>query len=52
MNRKKSRTTELQISSISQIHDPDAARKWMDLYIKLLKDQLIAGHVGTSQDEE
>ncbi|MCJ8013381.1 hypothetical protein MUG84_16755 [Paenibacillus sp. KQZ6P-2] len=52
MNRKKSRTTDFQISSITQIHDPDAARKWMDLYVQLLKKQLIAEHSGDSQGEE
>lgn len=52
MNRKKSRTTELQISSISQIHDPDATRKWMDLYVNLLKKQLIAENASSNLGEE
>ena len=49
--RKKQRTTELQISSISHVHDPHAARKWMELYVNLLKKQIIAEHVGCSQEE-
>lgn len=52
MNHKKSRTTEFQISSISQIHDPDAARKWMDLYVNLLKKQLIVEQTSNNLGEE
>ncbi|WP_197069762.1 hypothetical protein [Paenibacillus sp. FSL R5-0345] len=52
MNRKRTRTTELQISSITHIHDPLAARKWMELYINLLKKQLIANHVDQNPGEE
>lgn len=52
MNRKKTRTTELQITSISQIHDPESARKWMELYVQLLKKKLIAEHTGGSLGEE
>ncbi|GIP43204.1 hypothetical protein J45TS6_16630 [Paenibacillus sp. J45TS6] len=52
MTRKKNRTTELQISSISHIHDPLSARKWMELYVTLLKKQLISEHVNQSPGEE
>lgn len=52
MARKKVRSTELQITSISQIHDPNAARKWMELYVDLLKRQLIAEHVDEMSGEE
>ena len=52
MNRKKTHSTELQITSISQIHDPLAARKWMELYVNLLKKQLIAEHSVGGVDEE
>ncbi|MEK4206437.1 hypothetical protein [Paenibacillus sp. FSL R10-2788] len=52
MNHKKTRTTELQISSISHIHDPLAARKWMELYVTLLKKQLITEHVDQCPGEE
>ncbi|MFD0620361.1 hypothetical protein ACFQZR_23120 [Paenibacillus sp. GCM10027629] len=51
MNRKRTRTTELQISSISHIHDPLAARKWMELYVTLLKKQLIAEHIESNPEE-
>ncbi|WP_281280823.1 hypothetical protein [Paenibacillus illinoisensis] len=37
MNRKKITHNRDLVSSISQIRDPDATGKWMDLYVNLLK---------------
>lgn len=37
---KKKYVEELEIKSISYVHDPDAMKRWMDLYVDLLKEEL------------
>ncbi|MFD1738346.1 hypothetical protein ACFSCX_17625 [Bacillus salitolerans] len=32
---------KLTIKSISYVHDPEAAKKWFDLYLNLVKEKLI-----------
>lgn len=38
---KKKKITELTIQSVSCVHDPEAARKWMEIYVDLSKQELL-----------
>lgn len=31
----------LQVTSVSYVHDPEAAEKWFEIYVEILKKQLI-----------
>lgn len=36
-----SKDKEFKLESISYVHDPDAAKKWFEIYIELIKSQLL-----------
>jgi hypothetical protein len=40
-NEKKQK---LKIASINYIHDPDAAEKWFNLYVQLIKEKIEKSH--------
>ncbi|WP_175428325.1 hypothetical protein [Bacillus solimangrovi] len=37
MKRKR----EITLESISYVHDPEAAKKWFEIYIEIVKKQLL-----------
>lgn len=38
---KKQPKKEIEIETISYVHDPDAATKWFELYIELIKQEIV-----------
>lgn len=40
-NLKKQTKKEIELESISYVHDPEAAKKWFELYIDLIKQEII-----------
>ncbi|MED4354319.1 hypothetical protein P9265_18670 [Schinkia azotoformans] len=36
-----SKQKEITIHSISYVHDPDGAKKWFEIYIDIVKKQLL-----------
>lgn len=50
---KKKYVEQLKIKSISYVHDPDAMKRWMDLYVELLKEEFeneLAIHSSSSHN--
>ncbi|SEB93461.1 hypothetical protein [Paenibacillus sp. GP183] len=37
----KNKQQELKIASVSFVHDPEAAKKWFEIYVESIKEQLI-----------
>lgn len=36
---KFKKVKDLTVNSVSYVHDPDAARKWFDIIIEILKEE-------------
>lgn len=42
MGRKRLQNKkDIQVTSVSYVHDPEAATKWFEVYVEILKKQLI-----------